>query len=297
MDRTNHNPGPLPDNQGTTIIIPAYNEEEGIAEVLKNLQSLSKEQEIIVVDDGSGDRTAEIAKSYPYVKLISYNHNAGYGAALKTGIRAASGNTIIILDADGTYPHNQIPELLTAIQDGEYAMVVGARTSKNVNIPLVRRPAKWFINRLADYLSGMRIPDLNSGLRGMKKPVIEKFMNILPDGFSFTTTVTLALLTNGYQVKYIPIDYHKREGKSKIRPVRDSLNFIQLIIRTILYFNPLRVFIPLSICLTLFAFFVLFGSWFFLGKVMDVTFGVILMTAVMVLAIGMLADLIDKRTL
>ncbi|GAB4544345.1 MAG: hypothetical protein Fur0020_13710 [Thermodesulfovibrionia bacterium] len=120
-------------------------------------------------------------------------------------------------------------------------------------------------------------------------------MNILPDGFSFTTTITLAMLTNGYRVKYIPIDYHKREGKSKIRPIQDTLNFIQLIIRTILYFNPLRVFIPLSLSLVVLSFLVLLVSYLIFGKAMDVTFGVIMMAAVMVMAIGMLADLIDKR--
>ncbi len=114
-------------------------------------------------------------------------------------------------------------------------------------------------------------------------------------GFSFTTTITLAMLTNGYSVKYMPIDYLKRKGKSKIKPIQDTLNFIQLIIRTVLYFNPLRVFIPLSISLIVFAFMVLVLSWLFTGKVMDVSFGVILMTAVTVMTIGLLADLIDKR--
>jgi hypothetical protein len=161
---------------------------------------------------------------------------------------------------------------------------------------LVRKPAKWFINKLANYLSGMKIPDLNSGLRIMKKPDIERFLHILPSGFSFTTTITLALLVNNFPVKYFPITYDKRKGKSKIRPIRDTLNFIQLIIRTILYFNPLKVFVPLSISLIIFAFILLAGSWIYLEKPMDVTFGVILMTSVMVMAIGMLADLIDSTT-
>jgi hypothetical protein len=174
-------------------------------------------------------------------------------------------------------------------------MVVGARTGKNVKIPLIRKPAKWFINKLANYLSGMKIPDLNSGLRIMKKSDIERFFHFLPSGFSFTTTITLALLVNNYPVKYFPITYAKREGKSKIRPIKDTLNFIQLIIRTILYFNPLKVFVPLSISLVILALLLLAGSWFYLGKIMDVTFGVIVMTSVMVLAIGLLADLIDKR--
>lgn len=279
-----------------SIIIPAYNEEKAIKGVISDLKQLAGNYEIIVVDDGSEDNTAEIVKNYPSVRLISHEHNLGYGAALKTGIKYANSDTVTILDADGTYPTEHIPDLAKTMKDGDYAMVVGARNAKNVNIPLTRRPAKWFINKLANYLTGIKIPDLNSGLRIIRKSALERFINFLPNGFSFTITITLAMLTNGYPVKYTPINYYKRKGKSKIRPMRDTFNFIQLIIRTILYFNPLRVFIPLSISLVIFAFVVLFASWFFLGAAMDVTFGVILMTAVMVMAIGMLADLIDKRT-
>ncbi len=129
----------------------------------------------------------------------------------------------------------------------------------------------------------------------MKKDIIEEFIRILPDGFSFTSTITLAMLTNGYSVKFEEIDYFGRVGKSKIRPIKDTLNFVQLIVRTTMYFNPLKVFVPLSILLVMFAFLLLFGSWFLFGKAMDVSFGVLMMTAVMVSAIGMLADLINKR--
>jgi hypothetical protein len=180
-------------------------------------------------------------------------------------------------------------------QDGDYDMVVGARIANKVEIPLIRKPAKWFITKLASYLTGTKIPDLNSGLRVMRKGIVEKYIRILPDGFSFTSTITLVMLTNGYCAKYVPIDYFKREGKSKIRPIRDTLNFVQLIIRTVLYFNPLKIFIPLSLFLVLLAFTVLFGSWLLLGKAMDVSFAVILMTSVIIMAIGMLADLINKR--
>jgi hypothetical protein len=129
----------------------------------------------------------------------------------------------------------------------------------------------------------------------MKKADVQRFFNILPDGFSFTTTITLAMLTNNMRVHYTPIDYYQRKGQSKIRPFYDTINFLQLIIRTSLYFNPLKVFMPLSVFLVIFAFLVLLASWIILGKAMDVTFGVIIMSAVIVMAIGMLADLIDKR--
>ena len=162
-------------------------------------------------------------------------------------------------------------------------------------MPLIRKPAKWFLKHLAKYLAGQKIPDLNSGLRVMRKEVIEKFMNILPDGFSFTTTITLAMLTNNHSVKYVDINYKYRRGNSKIRPIYDTINFVQLILRTILYFNPLKIFVPLSLFLVAAAFLVFVLSWAFFGQIMDVSFGILLMTAVTVMAIGMLAELIDKR--
>lgn len=278
-----------------TIIIPAYNEEEGISKVLDEMKSLSDDYEIIIVDDGSTDNTADIIKKHPHIKLIRHENNMGYGASLKTGIKNSTGDAIFITDADRTYPNDKISDLIKLYNDSGADMVVGSRTGIKVEIPLMRKPAKWFINKLANYLCGVNIPDLNSGFRLMKKDVVENFLNILPDGFSFTTTITLAMLSKGYSVKYTPINYAKRAGKSKIRPIKDTLNFIQLIIRTVMYFNPLKIFVPLSLCLVLLACFILIASWLLMGKAMDVTFGVILMTAVMVMAVGMLADLIDKR--
>lgn len=281
-----------------SIIIPVYNEKDHILTVLnsviREMKNAGVDFEIIVVDDGSIDGTAEkIERSGLKIILIRHNINKGYGSALKTGIRSSVYNLIVITDADGTYPNEKIPELLKEIENHD--MVVGARIGDNVRIPMIRRPAKWFINKLANYLSGTKVPDLNSGFRIMKKEVIEKFIRILPDGFSFTTTITLAMLSNGFKVKYVPINYFKRTGKSKIKPIKDTLNFIQLVVRTVMYFDPLRVFMPLSLFLLIFAFLVLIGSWLFLGRAMDVTFGVILMTAVIVMTVGMLADLIDKR--
>jgi glycosyltransferase involved in cell wall biosynthesis len=287
-------------NKGYSIIIPAYNEEgiigNFLCELVKILDQTDGDYEIIVINDCSTDKTRDgaIASQVP-ITLLDHACNKGYGAAIKTGIKVAKYETIVITDADSTYPNESIPGLVSVAENEDLDMVVGARVGKNVNIPLIRKPAKWVITKLANYLSGTRIPDLNSGLRVMRKSIVNKFANILPNGFSFTTTITLAMLTNNHSVKYIPIDYFKRKGKSKIRPIIDTLNFIQLIIRTVLYFNPLKVFVPLSILLVLFAFFVLIMSWFLLGSVLDTTFGVIFMTAVMVLAIGMLADLVDKR--
>ena len=200
---------------------------------------------------------------------------------------------ILLDDADGTYPAEDIPKLLEFVDD--YDMVVGARVGKSVKVPVIRKPAKWILLKLANYLSESKIVDLNSGLRVLKKSFFTKFMKLLPNGFSLTTTITLALLTNGRLVKYVPINYHARIGKSKIRPIRDTLNFLQLIIRAALLFNPLKVFLPISIAMFLLALFVFFYSLFFLPYSLDITAVVLLVGGIQMLAIGMIADLINKR--
>jgi hypothetical protein len=151
---------------------------------------------------------------------------------------------LAIIDSDGTYPVDALPRLLGYID--EHDMVVGARTGEHVRVPFFRRPAKWFLKKLADYLIGFNIPDLNSGLRVFRRELAERFFDIFPDGFSFTTTITLAALTNGYRVKFLPINYYKRTGQSSIKPARDFLGFMLLIIRLVVYFKPLRVFLPIS---------------------------------------------------
>ncbi len=280
-------------NKPVSVIIPAFNEEEGIEKVLAQLKSLNlaEKSEIIVVDDGSTDQTFRMA-SVNGVKVIRHEQNMGYGAALKAGIRHAKNEIIVISDADGSYPIKDIPIFLVDMEHAD--MVVGARVGKKAHISFYRKPAKWFINKLANHLSGIKIPDLNSGLRAMRKEKVERFFSILPERFSFTTTITLAFLTNGYSVKYIPIEYYKRKGKSKIHPIKDTLNFIQLIIRTIMYFNPLKIFLPLSFTFFIASATVLIVSWLS-GRVMDVTTTILFVAGIQMLAIGMIADLIDKR--
>ena len=278
----------------TSIIVPVFNEEGVVEKVMADIKKyINQECEIIVVNDGSTDRTKDLLERIPDIKVISYSKNCGYGAALKSGIRKSQGEYILIIDADGSYPVKSIPELISQI--GDYDMVVGARTKPQNQIPISRKPTKYLLNKLANYLTGTKIPDLNSGLRIIKKKLINQFFRFLPDGFSFTTTITLALLTNGYQVKYIPIDYYKREGKSKIRPVRDTMNFLQLIIKTVLYFNPLKIFIPLGLILLLSGLLVFIYSYLFAPKIMDVTIVILFVSAIQVMAIGMIADLIIKR--
>jgi glycosyltransferase involved in cell wall biosynthesis len=293
---------PITSLRRLSIVIPAYNEESGIDGVLTQLSGLRTgldatgwQTEVIVVDDGSADRTAEIAGQHSDVTLIRHRANRGYGAALKTGIRHTHSDLICITDADGTYPNERIPELAARLVEGEYDMVVGARTGEKVAIPLKRRPAKWVIGQLANYVAGEPIPDLNSGLRIFKRDVALRFFGILPDGFSFTTTITLGMLTNGYLVDYIPINYHARQGKSKIKPIQDTLRFMQLVARIALYFTPLKIFTPLSLIMFLTAIIWGFFTKLVFGRLADTSTMVLVTTAIEVFMIGMLAELINQR--
>jgi glycosyltransferase involved in cell wall biosynthesis len=281
-----------------SVIIPVYNEAQTIGRVVSDVRrSLEGHNpfEIIVVDDGSTDGIGSSDLPSKADKFITHKTNCGYGAALKTGFRNASGDVIIIIDGDGTYPASEIPKLLSALESCD--MAVGARTGKEVHIPFFRQPAKYLLSNLANFLAATRIPDLNSGLRAFKKSALEPFLNILPRGFSLTTTLTLAFLCNDFQVEYVPIDYYARQGKSKVRPIRDTKNIILTIIRTILYFNPLKVCIPLGLILLVLALGVLAFSYFALERIMDGTVAVLTLTGIQVMVIGLLADLIAKRSI
>lgn len=277
-----------------SILVPAYNEEGAIAEtvsILMRQRASFKEFEIVVINDGSTDSTKEIAQKLP-ITYLEHPHNLGYGAALKTGLRHSKHEIIIIADADGTYPLEDIPKLAAEIS--QYDMVVGARTGKIVEIPLIRRPAKWMITRLAQYLSQQKIPDLNSGLRVFRREVALRFLPLYPDGFSFTTTITLAMLTNHYRVRFIPINYMRRVGKSSIHPIKDTINFIILIIRICAFFKPLNVFVPPAILMMIFG--IIKGTVDYMHNghlgLLSVSVG---LAGFQMLFIGLLADLIDQR--
>ena len=241
-------PADLP---AVTVVVPAYNEERGVAEVVRHLGEVlagaGVRCEVIVVDDGSRDGTAAAARTTS-ARVIQHGGNRGYGAALKTGIRAARHELICITDADSTYPSEQLPKLIAEAEDAD--MVIGARTQGAVQIPLIRRPAKWFLNLLANYLTDTRIPDLNSGMRVMRRSLALEYFDILPDRFSFTTTITLAGLCDGYRVKFVPVEYGRRIGKSKLKSI-EALNFFILILRTMTYFRPLRILAPIALVLFL----------------------------------------------
>jgi len=281
-----------------SVIVPAYNEEQGIGSVLDTIGTLMEQiggkVEVIVVDDGSTDGTVVRAESAG-ARMLRHAANRGYGAAVKTGIRHARYDLICITDADGTYPIERIPDLVEYFIRNKSDMVVGARVGQDVAIPLVRRPAKWVLGKLGAMIAGEPIPDLNSGLRIFHRDGVLPLMNLLPDGFSFTTTLTLSMLTNGYLVGYVPINYDSRVGRSKFRPLRDTVKFVNLILRIALYFSPLKIFMPLSGLLLLLA--VLWGVFtqFVLGRLADVSTMVIAMAAVQVGVVGLLAELVNRR--
>ncbi|OGS44973.1 MAG: hypothetical protein A2539_04670 [Elusimicrobia bacterium RIFOXYD2_FULL_34_15] len=276
-----------------SIILPAHNEEEALGTdidlIRKTMKEANIDYELIVVDDGSKDRTAEIAKQKGAI-LIQHKVNRGVGAARKTGILNAKSNIVITTDADATYPNQDIPKLLEYI--GEYDMVIGARIGENaIKESLIRRIPKFLIRKLASYMSRTKIPDLNSGLRVIRKDVALKYFYLLPDSHSWESTITLAFLCNGQQVKFIPIDYYKRKGKSTFHPINDTYNYIFLTIRTIMYFNPLRIFLPVSLLVLLIGLakgtydFIMFNS---LGE-FDV---LAIIAAILIVMMGLLADLI-----
>ncbi|GEM_PF-79229 len=292
--------GAEPALAGVSVIVPCFNEEGCIAETARQIQDALRQSgrpfEILFVDDGSTDATGNALAAIEdekRIRVLRHSRNRGYGFSLKHGIEHAAHELIAIIDADGTYPIARLAELIDGMETAD--MVVGARVGKNVSVPLARRPAKWALRRLACYLAEYEIPDLNSGMRIMRRDVVRRFVGLLPDGFSFTTTITLAMLTHGYEVKYVPIDYARRIGRSSIRPVRDTMNFFSLIVRTVLCFKPLRVFAPASASLFATAVAVAAISKLAFGQLADVTSVTLAMSAVQLLGIGLVADLIDRR--
>lgn len=286
-----------------SLIVPVYNERRGLPPTVERLRALLTRglpagSEVILVDDGSTDGTsdflARLAEDLPAgFRLLAHRRNRGYGAALKTGIRAATHETIAIADADGTYPLERIPELVEAMEQDSAAMAVGTRPVAQQ--PAVRRPAKAVLRALAEYLTGETIPDLNSGLRVFRRRDALRLSGLLPDGFSFTTTITMALLTEGEGVLFIPIRYKTRVGSSKIRPIRDTANFLLLICRTALAFNPLKVFGPVGLGLIAVGLVMLVLRMLLDNPVGVASTIIFLVGGLQVLALGLLADLVNRR--
>ncbi len=234
-----------------SIVIPAHNEEHAIVAVLEEILKLKrlKEAEVIVVDDCSTDGTAEAVARYP-VRLLRNVQNFGYGYSLKRGISAATNNSVIILDADGSYPVLSIVDLVVEYEKG-FDMVVGARHGRYYRGSLIKRMGRLFFRLLSEFATGRHIPDINSGCRVFRRDVAVRFFHTLSSGFSFTTTITLAFMLNSCSVRYVPIEYHKRIGFSKVRYIRDMLRSTQIIVEAIVFYNPLKIFLLCAILVVL----------------------------------------------
>jgi len=287
----------MPKKITVSVIIPVYNEQKVIEKTIDAVKKSIKKSsvssyEIIVVDDGSKDKSGRIIDSITGIKAFHHQINKGYGASIKTGIRNSRYEWILILDADGTYPIQDIPKLVAETNGND--MVVGARVGKNVSIPLMRKSAKYILRKVVKILAGVEVPDLNSGFRIFKKELALQFWNMFPDGFSFTTTITVASLTNGYAVKYMPINYYKRTGKSSINPIMDFIKFNFLIFRIVLYFAPLKFFTPVSIAIMILAILRGYRDFLVVDHIGDLALALVFVS-VQIFFFGLLADLINKR--
>lgn len=289
-----------PGSLALTLIIPCFNEVHAIEDTLRTLDRLLCDRfgpddfEILVVDDGSTDGSGAIieavATDLPRVHMLRSAHNRGYGASLKAGVRSARGRRIAITDADGTYPHHRMTDLLVI----PGAMVVGARIGEGVNYSKLRSIPKIFLRHYAQWVTGRKIPDINSGMRVFDRDLALRHIHILPSGFSFTTTITMAALMEEQDVVFEPISYSKRIGSSKIAPIRDTLRFISLIVRTGMYFAPLRILSPLIL-----------SSWLLLAasasydiarwNLTDLTVS-LLVVALNLSALALVADMTRRRT-
>jgi glycosyltransferase involved in cell wall biosynthesis len=236
-----------------TIVLPCYNEQDHVIDeverICKSMDASGHTYELLAVDDCSTDdtlvRLEEAAPNFPNMKVVPFHRNGGSGTVRRIGSQQANGEIVVWTDADMTYPNERIPELVDILDtDRSVDQVVGARTSEEGTHKLLRVPAKWFIRKTAERLAGQKIPDLNSGLRAFRKDVAAPYLKLLPPGFSCVTTITLAFLSNGHEVRYVPIDYAKRAGRSKFHFFSDAYRYVLQVLRMVMYFNPLKVLMP-----------------------------------------------------
>ncbi len=296
----------IPTSMKASIVIPCYNERNAIRGTLEEIFLILDEAhvndvDVIVVNDGSSDGSEQVLDSIQQefynrpLTIVHHKRNRGYGASLKTGIRKSQSEYICITDADGTYPNNRILELINKTLEKDLDMLVGARVGADVNYSKIRSIPKMILVPWVSFLCGSDVPDMNSGLRVFRRALSLEFLKLLPDGFSFTTTITICLLRNKYAVEYTPISYTKRIGKSHIKPVKDTLRFTQLILRTGMYFAPLRLlsplFIGLAIIFTLSGFYDIFVLSNLTEKTLLSGFA-----SLNIFMFALLADMIDKRS-
>lgn len=285
--------------QSCSIIIPVYNEELAIRDTIDRIRKVTSQItgftfNVICVNDGSNDKSGDILMSESGITVIHHQVNRGYGATLKTGLLHAAEDWIFIVDADGTYPLEEIPRLLAECKEDVH-MVVGARKGIGITVSPFHRFARWILRKMVHGLTGVMVPDLNSGMRFFRRKLYLEFRHLLPMGFSFTTTITVAALYSGFTTKYLPIAYGHRTSTSKIRPFRDFLAFVMLIIRVASYFEPLRFFLPLAFGLASLGVFRAVRDYMVTGQIGSLSL-IIFMTSLQMFGLGVIADITVKRS-
>ncbi len=236
-----------------SVVLPVYNEAGHLAQEIKRIRAALERSpysfELIVVDDGSTDGSTEQLREMEGIRLIRFATNRGTGMARRAGTREARGRVVVWTDVDMSYPNEDIPRLVDELEG--FDQVVGARRQERGTARPARAAAKWTMRKLASYLAEMPIPDLNSGFRAFRRVVGQQFLHMLPKGFSCVSTMTMAFLANGYTVKYVPIDYGARAGRSKFHWWRDTYRYLQQIFRLVMAYQPLRIFVPVGLALLL----------------------------------------------
>ena len=245
-----------PEQLKVTIVLPCYNERAHVMDEIERITAAMDASEysyeLFILDDGSTDGTRDVlaaaAKKYPSIRYLPLPRNGGSGTARRIGTQQGHGEIVVWTDADMTYPNERIPEFVRMLEENPaLEQVVGARKTEEGTYKIFRVPAKWAIRRICSFLTSTKIPDLNSGLRAFRRETALPYLRLLPAGFSCVTTLTVAFLSNQHVVEYIPIDYAKRAGKSKFHPFRDAYKYILQVLRMVMYFNPLKILMPLAL--------------------------------------------------
>ena len=286
------------DEFDVSVVLPIYNERGHLrTEIDRIREALTASPytfEIIVVDDGSDDGSEVDLPAIEGIQLITHAHNRGSGTARRSGTTAARGRIVVWTDVDMTYPNDEIPMMVKEL-DG-YDHIVGARRTEEGTQRFLRVPAKWFIRKLASYLTDTDIPDLNSGLRAFRRDVAMQYVHHLPAGFSCVTTLTMSFLSNGYSIKYVPIDYSPRAGTSKFHWWRDTKRYLLQVVRMSLSYNPLKVFLPLGLTFLTIGMGKLVYDWIDKDFRLAANTLLILLASLQAITVGLLADLVVRAT-
>jgi glycosyltransferase involved in cell wall biosynthesis len=247
-----------PNTLDVTVVLPCYNEQAHVMAEIERITAAMEASgftyELLVIDDKSTDNTLAVLQEalprHPAMRLMPFRRNGGSGTARRIGTGEAYGKIVVWTDADMTYPNERIPEFVHYLLDNpDVDQVVGARTTEQGTHKFLRVPAKWVIRKVAERLAATKIPDLNSGLRAFRRDISLPYLRLLPPGFSCVTTITMAFLSNQHPIDYLPIDYAKRAGTSKFHFVKDAYRYILQVLRMVMYFNPIKVLMPLALWL------------------------------------------------